>query len=241
MPQANRIGVFSLGRKQSERCPNKMLRPFADTTLTDLILEKLAVLPYDTFFAGYEPEFKAKCHRAGVRFVQRDHHSIMIDQPIVEILSFLRSVEYEHVLLVSPCLPFLGVESIRRFAEDCLDHDVRPAFSVVRRKNYFLTLRREPLNFDLRGKTINTKTVKPVYEFAHALYFFNRRFFLREGRYWDWRRVRLIELPAGRELLDVDTEEDFSLISAMWSAERGQTPSRHESSLRGLTPASIKY
>ena len=26
------VGVFSFGRKQSERCPNKMLRPFADTT-----------------------------------------------------------------------------------------------------------------------------------------------------------------------------------------------------------------
>ena len=37
-----RIGVFAFARTQSERCPNKMLRPFAGTTLTDIVLEKLS-------------------------------------------------------------------------------------------------------------------------------------------------------------------------------------------------------
>lgn len=27
------VGVFSFGRKESHRCPNKILRPFAGTTL----------------------------------------------------------------------------------------------------------------------------------------------------------------------------------------------------------------
>ena len=68
----NKIGVFSFGRKQSQRCPNKMLRPFGDTTLTDIVLLKLSKCKYFSFFAGYEDEFREKCEQRNVHFVKRD-------------------------------------------------------------------------------------------------------------------------------------------------------------------------
>jgi CMP-N-acetylneuraminic acid synthetase len=70
-------------------------------------------------------------------------------------------------------------------------------------------------------KTINSKTVQPVHEFAHALYFFDRRYFFEHGRYWDWRTVRLLELPDRRETLDIDTEEDFELAESVWRGRLG--------------------
>ncbi len=210
------IAVCSFGRKQSQRCPNKMLRPFAETTLTDLILEKLARGQWEAFFAGYEEAFERKSRQHGVRFVQRDERSATIDEPIVEILSFLRGLPYEHFLLVSACSPFLRVDTIQRFLDDCLAHDCQPAFSVARRRDYFMTLKGEPINFDPAKKTINTKTVEPIYEFCHMLYFFNRDYFFTHGTYWDWRQVRLIELPDGVELVDIDTEEDFILAETLW-------------------------
>lgn len=212
----NEVAVFAFGRTQSQRCPNKMLRSFADTTLTDIVLSKLARCSYPAFFAGFEPEFSERCAAHGVRFVQRDERSATVDEPILEILSFLRTVEFDHFLIVNACLPLLSLETIETFLEDCLGHDRAPAFGVVRRHNHFIDLDHRPLNFDLDMKTINTKTVAPVLEFPHALYFFERAYFLENGAYWDWRTVRFIELPDRHEVIDIDTEGDFVLAEAMW-------------------------
>jgi CMP-N-acetylneuraminic acid synthetase len=65
-------------------------------------------------------------------------------------------------------------------------------------------------------KTINSKTVQPVHEFAHALYFFERDYFFEHGRYWDWQEVRLVELADRYELIDIDTEDDFAFAEAVW-------------------------
>lgn len=217
------VGIFSFGRRRSQRCPNKMLRRFGDTTLTDIVLSKLSVLSrrgHDVFFAGYEREFRVKCQHHGVPFVRRDRTSVLIDRPIVDILSFLRTVSYEYLLLVNACLPFLRTRTIEAFLDDCNANGRRPAFGVTKRTNYFVRLDGRAINFDPAEKTINTKTVTPVYEFAHALYFFRRRYLLEHGTYWNWRSVRSIELPDRRELVDIDTEDDFAFAEALWKVRR---------------------
>lgn len=210
------VAVFSYGRTRSQRCPNKMLRPFAGTTLTDIVLGKLSRVRRPSFFAGFEPEFKARCAHHGVRFVQRDERSAAIDEPIVEILSFLRLLEFSHVLYVNASLPFLDVVTIEAFLDDCLAHDREPAFGVIRKSNHLMTLDRRPLNFDIGARTINTKTVQPVLEFAHALYFFSREYFFREATLWDWNTVRLVELTDKLQTVDIDTEEEFRIAEALW-------------------------
>ena len=213
-------GIFSFARTQSQRCPNKMLRPFFDTTLTDIVLNKLAGFGNSSFFAGYELEFQEKSLQAGVRFVRRDKKSINIDQPITEILSFLKEVEFKNLLIVNACLPFLSVKTINSFLESCRRERFRPAFSVALRKNFFLDEKRRPLNFKLSLKTINTKMVSPVYEFAHALYFFDKDYFFKHGRYWDWQEVRFIEIKEKAELMDIDTEEDFKIAEEIYRVRK---------------------
>jgi CMP-N-acetylneuraminic acid synthetase len=214
------IGIFSFGRKQSQRCPNKMLRPFSDTTLTDIILSKLSFFNERAFFAGYESEFKEKSERHGVRFVQRDFNSVNIDGPITDVLAFLKKVEFEYFLIINGCLPFLTVQSINSFLVECEENNYDSAFAVILRNNFFISLDREPLNFDLNMKSINTKEVKPVYEFAHALYFFNKDYFFKHGRYWDWNDVKLVELKDRYELMDIDTEDDFEITEQVWNARK---------------------
>jgi molybdopterin-guanine dinucleotide biosynthesis protein A len=215
------IGVFSFGRKQSQRCVNKMLRPFGGTTLADIALAKLHAFTPGAFFAAHDEEFRAKCDAHGVPFVRRDLRSVTIDEPITDILSFLRDVPYTHFLIVNSCLPFLQASTIRGFLDSCVAGDLAPAFAVVRRKNHFLSMAQQPLNFPSDMKTINSKTVEPVLEFAHALYFFERDYFFTHGRYWDWQTVRLLEVPDARELVDIDTEADFEFAEALWRGTGG--------------------
>jgi CMP-N-acetylneuraminic acid synthetase len=214
------IGVFSFGRKESQRCPNKMLRRFGDTTLADIVLEKLHAFAPASFFAGLDEEFRHKCERHGVTFVQRDPRSAAIDEPITEILSFLHDVPYRHLLIVNGCLPFLRTETIGRFLDECRRGDLAPAFAVNRRRNHFMSLDQRPLNFPADMKTINSKTVEPVLEFAHALYFFDKTYFFEHGRYWDWGTVRLLEAGDPWEMLDIDTEQDFAFAEAAWKGSR---------------------
>jgi molybdopterin-guanine dinucleotide biosynthesis protein A len=214
------IGVFSFGRKQSERCPNKMLRSFGGTTLADIILDKLTAFAPHSFFAALDDEFREKSERHGVAFVARDPRSVAIDEPITEILSFLHDVPYSHLLIVNGCLPFLTTATIAAFLEECRRGELAPAFAVNRRRNHFMSLDHRPLNFPLDMKTINSKTVEPVLEFAHALYFFEKSYFFEHGRYWDWRTVRLIEAGGPREMIDIDTEEDFAFAEAVWRGSR---------------------
>ncbi len=213
------VGICSFGRKQSQRCPNKMLRPFAGTTLTDIVLEKLARCGQNAFYAGYEEDFCLKARAHGVQFVQREEHSVHIDGPIVEILSFLRQVDFEHILLVSGCAPFLRLETIKTFLADCLAHDCQPACSVAVRRKHFLTTDRRGVNFDTSVSTMNTKRIEPLHEVLDACYFFRRREFLERGRYWDWLEVRTIELPPTTEIVDIDTEEEFTMAEALWKAQ----------------------
>jgi hypothetical protein len=197
-----------------------MLRPFAGTTLTDILLDKLRHFGSQAFFAAHEGEFQEKCDQHGVAFVPRDPRSVTIDEPITDILSFLRDVPYTHLLIVNGCLPFLQTSTMAAFLDECRQGDLAPAFAVIRRRNHFLSLDRRPLNFPLDMTTINTKTVEPVLEFAHALYFFEKAYFFEHGRYWDWRTVRLIETADPHEMLDIDTEEDFAFAEALWKGRR---------------------
>jgi molybdopterin-guanine dinucleotide biosynthesis protein A len=215
------IVTFSFGRKQSARVPNKMLRPFADTTLVDIVLQKLRAFAPDAFFAGYEPEFRDKCERHGVRFVQREEQSIGIDGPITDILSFLRTVDAKYFLLVSACNPFLRLEHIQGFLADCKQGGCRPAISVKRHRKHFVTPVARGLNFSLDTKTLNNKTVQPVFELVDGLYFFEKDFFFSEGTYWRWNEVRFLDVGGDDLLIDVDTEADFGAAQALWGAGYG--------------------
>jgi molybdopterin-guanine dinucleotide biosynthesis protein A len=216
------VVMFSFGRKQSARVPNKMLRPFAGTTLVDIALTKLKALDPNAFFAGFEEEFADKCRGHGVRFVQRDISQINVDGPITEILSFLRGVEAKYFLLVSACNPFMHTDHIRDFRDQCLAAGCRPAISVKRHKKHFVHGDARAVNFDLNQKTLNTKTVEPIYELVDGLYFFEKDFFFTHGTYWRWNEVRFLEMGGDDLLIDVVTEADFAAAEALWAAGHGR-------------------
>jgi len=209
------IGVWSCSRLSSTRCPNKMVRQFHNTTLTDIFLSKLEKLKRNTFFAGYEEVFGEKCRAHNVPFVKRTRQSALIDEPASEIYSFVKDQPYEFLLQVNACTPFLRTKTIIDFLESCVS-DRKPCFGVFRNKNYFVHLDGTPINFTNGVSTINTKVVAPVYEFAHVFYFFSKEYFIRHGWYWDWNEVRYVEVPDGLETFDIDTEEEFFIAETLW-------------------------
>ena len=52
------------------------------------------------------------------------------------------------------------------------------------------------------------------------MYFFEKKYFFENGRYWDWEEVQFYEVSNKIELLDVDTEDDFKIAEALWEAQQ---------------------
>jgi CMP-N-acetylneuraminic acid synthetase len=211
----NNTGVYSCARLSSQRCKNKMMRSFADVTLTDIILRKFSEIGNNTFFSGYESVFKNKCNKYNVKFIQRSEESSLADSPASTIYSFLKDVDYEYLLMINACIPFLKVSTIIEFLNTCNLYK-EPTFAVFKKRNYYTDTQGVPYNFNNNISTINTKTVDPVFEFAHVFYFFKREYFIENGWYWDWEKVRYVEIPHGIETFDIDTEEEFLLAETLW-------------------------
>ena len=157
------VGIFCAARTSSTRCKKKMIRSFADTSLTDILLSKLAKIGGNVFFSGYESLFEEKCHLHGIPFVQRTEKSALSEGPLLEVFDFLADQPYEYFLFFNGCLPFLKTETISKFLDICIEDD-KPKFAVLKRNNYFTDMDGNPYNFDKDLKIMDTKLPLPLGE-----------------------------------------------------------------------------
>ena len=131
------ILIISSFRKKSFRCKNKMLRKFSNTTLTDIILKKLKLMKnFDCYASVYDKEFKKKCIKNKVKFIERSKKSVSIDGPAVKIHNYLKFFDHKYVLMINACFPFLKISTIRKFINLCIkkkDH----AFLSLKEKIIF--------------------------------------------------------------------------------------------------------
>ena len=206
------IAVWSCARLTSERCPKKMMKSFCGTSLTDIFLkkmQKIQKLGVNVFFGGYDKVFQNKCKQYGIPFVQRTKKSSNSEKAS-EIYNFLSDQKFDFLLQVNACMPLLKVETIMSFLNECKKIK-KPAFGVYEVNNYFMSSLNKPYNFSSKIKTINTKYVDKAKEFAHCFYFFKREHYKKNGWFWDWNKVKYINMPKSIETFDIDTKEDFEI------------------------------
>lgn len=212
----NKVAIIGCVRKKSQRCKNKILRKFGNTSLIDIFLSKLKKIKNaDKFLVGYELIFKKKSKQFKVDFIQRSKHSSQIDGPALKIHSYLKNLNYKYILIVNVCVPFLKVSTIQKFLDNCIKTK-KPSFAVLDIKNYFLDSTNKPINFSIETKNINTKIVKNIKKFAHIFYFFKRDYFLKNGSFWNWKNVNYVTIKESLETTDIDTEEDFFKAVSCW-------------------------
>mgnify|MGYP001188339842 CR=1 FL=1 len=88
MATEKKIGIFSYGRTGSERVPNKMLRDFSNTTLVDILINKLSNFNDQSFFGGFEDVFREKCIKKMLNLLegQKNLQRLMAQLPSVFLL-----------------------------------------------------------------------------------------------------------------------------------------------------------
>ena len=211
------ICLIVQARLGSQRVPNKMLRPFANTTLVDILFEKLKsskIMPLENIhFSAHEEELKEVANKHNINIFHRSEVSAMSEgEPMTEIYEWHNKLPYKYVISVSACNPLLKIETINKFIESFIKSEKEGAFAVFEKKTYYWDKKGKPIT-NWEGATImNTKLVEPIYEAAHCLYA-SRMDIIKDGFWMDTNSPPQPELFVMDELeaFDVDYEWQFKL------------------------------
>jgi len=156
-----------------------MNRCFAGTTLFDIACRKLQILTKDynipTIVSVYEPELVNIAEKYNqVNIFNRSKASSECDNGVdvmFEWWSCLAQWGFKRVIMFNACMPFLKVETIKSFYDECVKDDLECAFGVIPLKDYFWNTEGTMLNKWPEGQDLfNTKAVGVTYKAAHALY-----------------------------------------------------------------------
>lgn len=226
MKNLNEVLFLVQARLGSQRVPNKMLRPFAGTTLMDICLDKVKksnYIPMENFYvSAYEEELKQVCRNHGVNIFNRSEQSAMSEgSPMTEMYEWWDKLPYKYCVLINACAPFFKLETIESFAQKYLESESDGMFGVMEKKNYFW-------NKDFKLTTpwpegcavMNTKFVEVTYEGAHCLYA-GRLDKIGDGIWMgDFLKPGDIELfpLEEKECLDIDYEWQFQLCESLYKA-----------------------
>ena len=205
-------------RLNSERVPQKMIRPFGDSNLFDIAIKKLLkskVLPRENIYVSvYENTLKDIAKDHGVNIYERSKESANNDNSLQKIYEWHDKLPFKYVIKLNACSPLLKTETIDKFLKTFLNQEEENLFGVIEQKDYF---------WDSKGKLItpwpsdqalmNTKAVEPTYKGAHVLYA-SRMDLISENKFMgDFQKEGGIKLFPMNELecFDIDYEWQFKV------------------------------
>ena len=168
------IAVVIQARLGSQRVPQKMIRPIAGTTLTDMAIETIkgcTSFPQENFYlSAYEPELLKIGEKHNVNIYRRSEKSARSEgTPMTDMYEWWNKLPHKYCVLVNACAPFLTSKTIDTFVRSYSYTESDGMFGVIRKKNYFWNFNKD-LVTPLTEAVMNTKTVSPIYEAAHCLY-----------------------------------------------------------------------
>jgi len=221
------IAFIVQARLNSQRVPQKMIRPFAGSNLFGIILDKLLsskVIPSENIIASVHEEelfYEANTKR-NIRTFERSYESANNDNDLKKIYEWHDKLPHKYVVLISGCNPLLTVETIDRFVEQFVEQKEESLFAVFEKKTYYWNKEGVLITPWPEGQTImNTKAVDPVYEAAHVLY--ASRMDIIE----DYKFMGDFEIPGGIKLytmneleaFDIDFEWQFNLAELLYEKD----------------------
>jgi CMP-N-acetylneuraminic acid synthetase len=212
-------------RLNSTRVPRKMIKPFSDTTLIELGIQKVLdskIIPEENFYVSvYEKELKDIVKDNGVQLYERSYESVNSEKSITKVYEWHDKLPYKYVILISACTPLLKTETIDKFVEKYMNLDSDGLFGVIGKKQYYWNEDGDMITNWPEGFTImNTKMVETTYEAAHCLY--ASRMDTIKDEIWmgdtpfTKGNPELFEMDE-MEAFDIDYEWQFSVGELLWS------------------------
>jgi len=165
-------------RTTSTRIPNKMLRPFADSNLFEIAVEKILsskVIPKENLLLSImDDELIDIAKKHDVNYFIRSEESTQEPVTLPKVFEWHDKIPFKYYVHVNGCSPLLKVETIEAFLSHFLKSDHKGLFGVFEKKTFLFSNEGEMLNKfygeDKYLATLETKFVETCYEAAHSLY-----------------------------------------------------------------------
>lgn len=216
----SQIAIVVQARLASERVPEKMVRPFANSTLLDILFAKLShlkSLPREQIYiSAYDEPIKVIARNHNLRVYDRSEASALEEKSLPLIFEWHDQlpVQYKYVVMISACNPLLKVETIDEFIESFIESPEEGGFAVIPKKTYYWDQSGTPITDWGGSPVMNTKYAETVYEAAHCLY--ASELALIERNLW-----MCDTLPPRLELFAMDELETFD-IDEEWQFRVGE-------------------
>ena len=223
MKNIDDIAFIVQARLNSQRVPQKMIRPFAGSNLFGIILDKLLdsnIIPSENIIASVHEEelfFEANTKR-NIRTYQRSYESANNDNNLKKIYEWHEKLPHKYVILISGCNPLLSTKTIDGFVNTFIHQKEENLFAVIEKKQYYWNKDGKMINDWLEGETImNTKVVEPTFEAAHCLYA-SRMDTIKNNKFMvDYSKENLILYTIPElEAFDIDYEWQFKIAQTLY-------------------------
>ena len=218
------IAVIVQARINSQRVPNKMLRPFAGTNLFELTLNKLLnskVIPQQNIIASvYEDELKKITDKLNVNTYNRSYESANNDNSLQKIYEWHDKLPFKYVIKVNGCSPLLKIETIDNFIQHFIEQKEENLFGVIKTKDYYWNKEGRLVTPWPEDQTLmNTKAVEITYKAAHVLYA-SRMDLIKDNKFMgNFQKEGGIKLYPIDELecFDIDYEWQFNTAELLYN------------------------
>lgn len=168
------VCIVVQARLNSTRIPQKMIKPFAGTTLLDIFFEKVVssnIIPTENvIISAYEPEIKEIANKWGVNIFHRSEESANEEFDMPLILEYHDKLPYKHMVSFQATHPLLKRETMEKFYLEYINSDKVGLYGVFEKKNHYWDKNGNRIDcMSSEQKTFNTKYIEPIYEAAHCL------------------------------------------------------------------------
>lgn len=216
------VSIVVNARLQSSRLPRKMVRPFGDTCLLKISLERLANTNVkNKYFAAIEPELLEiyRPFENEIKLLNRSPESVKpSSNPLDFSVSFAhyKDIADDYIMSANACLPFVKTETYENAIKFFVESDCRTLTAVKKSGNIFFDKNKKPINLS-NSRNATTQGNAEVYEMAHIFHIFDKHQFIRDGYFWDYSygNPEFYEV-SHRECFDVDTMEEFDICEKLY-------------------------
>ena len=198
-------------RLRSTRLPQKLIRPFAGTTLIDIALEKLNQMDFfEHRYFGAEDELTSRSSKfENIELLQREMASVEPGYNEHSVIyAHYEKIQSDYICWINPCHSLLSIDTLKRACDHVQETLHNSYTSVIPTRDWI---------FSAEGESItNTSDIVST---NHSCFFVWRMASIYSGKISFWKSISpdydkndpaIYEVPAG-EAFDVDTPTDFKI------------------------------
>lgn len=213
------IGLVINARLSSTRCPRKHLRSMGNKTMIDICLEKVDRLKGldEKKLAVYDKELAERViNYKTIDVLWRQKDAVERGNVKFEIaFRHYKEINTKYIMIFNPCQPLVDFKVYQDAVYWFHKCDFDGAISVNKKRGFFFTDDGVPINFK-EGDPLSTQISPPILVSTFSFSFFEKEFFVKTGRLWPNKTNNPFPYIIPNDgLIDVDTEEDFKICSAL--------------------------